>query len=102
MTRYIHFIDNWDLEDGLEWEDIYLNEKQESPVGTAKHRLKFAIMEDAFNEAWTIHIMFGRCLTIDESQCTGWYHGLIQIGPGPKPLRTGATIHSMCVMHGPL
>ena len=27
---------------------------------------------------------------------------MMTIGPKPKPIQTGATIHSLCVTHGPL
>ena len=65
MSRCMHFTDDWELETELDlqdlnWEDVYLDEKHSSPEGTANHRLKYAIVEDAFNEAWTAHISFGR------------------------------------------
>jgi hypothetical protein len=42
----------------------------------------------------------GKWVTVDESRVAGWYHSCITIGPEPKPIRTGATIHSLCVTHG--
>ena len=45
---------------------------------------------------------FGRLVTADESRVAGWYKSAMTIGPEPKPIRTGATIHSLCVTHGPL
>ena len=65
---------------------MYLDERHSSPDGTAAHRLKYAIVEDAFNEAWTEHIALGENITFDESRCVGWYNGSIQIGPEPKPI----------------
>ena len=100
MNRCMHFTDNWEEEDG-EWESTYPNSKVESPP-TSKHWMKFCIIEDAFNEAWRLHIVFGRDLTFDESRIAGWYLSLITIGPEPKPICTGATVHSMCVTFGPL
>ena len=47
-------------------------------------------------------IVFGRRLTFDEIRCAGWYKAALTIGPEPKPIRTGATLHSMCVTDGPL
>ena len=41
-------------------------------------------------------------MTHDESRCFGWYPSPCMIGPEPKPIRTGATMHSMCVTKGPL
>ena len=41
-------------------------------------------------------------MTADESRVAGWYKSAMTIGPEPKPIRTGATIHSLCVTHGPL
>ena len=64
--------------------------------------MKYCIIEDAFNDAWTRHIVFGRRLTFDESRIAGWFHSAITIGPEPKPIRTGAKIHSMCITDGPL
>ena len=86
MARCMHFCDDWELDNGLQWQEIYLDKKNPSLEGTARHCLKFAIVEDAFNEAWILHIKFGECLTFDESHTVGWYHGCIRIGPEPKPI----------------
>ena len=32
-----------------------------------------------------------------ESRATGWPHSPITMGPEPKAIRSGATLHSMCV-----
>jgi hypothetical protein len=32
----------------------------------------------------------------------GWYHSVMTVGPEPKPIRTGATLHTVCVTDGPL
>jgi hypothetical protein len=37
-----------------------------------------------------------------ESRVAVWYHSGITIGPEPKPIRTGAIIHSICVTFGDL
>jgi len=101
INRCLHFIDAWDEGDGEEWDDIYIDEKYEAPP-TAKHRTKFAIVEDAHNVRWKVVIKHGADSTYDETRCSGAYPGPIVIGPEPKPIRTGATIHSMCVTKGPL
>ena len=41
-------------------------------------------------------------MTADESRVAGWYHSCITIGSEPKPIWTGATIHSLCITFGPL
>jgi hypothetical protein len=38
----------------------------------------------------------------DESRVAGWYHSVMTIGPDPKPIQTGATLHTACVTKGPL
>ena len=45
---------------------------------------------------------YGLHITFDESRVAGWYKSSITIGPEPKPIRTGATLHSMCFTFGPL
>ena len=101
MYRSLHFADDWDKEDGVEWDDVYLDSKHKSP-DSARHRAKFTTVEDACNARWKEVVIFGRCLTFDESRIAGWYKSAITIGPDPKPIRTGATVHSMCVTFGPL
>ena len=59
-------------------------------------------MEDAYNKRWQSIVNFGRWVTADESRLAGWYHSIMTIGPEPKPIRTGMTLHSLCVTHGPL
>ena len=41
-------------------------------------------------------------MTADESRAAGWYKSMMTIGPNPKPIRTGATLHTLCVTEGPL
>jgi hypothetical protein len=47
-------------------------------------------------------VNFGKWITTDESEVAGWYHSVMTIGPGPKPIRTGATLHTVCITNGPL
>ena len=48
-------------------------------------------------------VNFGKCVTTDDSQVAGWYHSVMTIGPEPKLIWTGATLHhTVCVTTGPL
>ena len=96
----LHFDDDWDGDD--EWDDVYADSKKCSPEGTAKHRQKFSMLEDGFNRRWKECTTFRRWPTFDESHVAGWYHSPITQGPDPKPIRTGATIHSLAITHGDL
>ena len=51
LYRFLHFTDDWDEEEGVEWDDIYLDENHTSPE-LARHRRKFGDVEDAFNNRW--------------------------------------------------
>jgi len=58
------------------------------------------MFEDGFNRRWKDECtIFGRWLTFVESRVVGWYHSSITQGPDPKPIQTGATIHSLAIMH---
>jgi hypothetical protein len=98
----LHFGDNWDKEDCNVWEDNFDNTKVDLPIDMAHHRWKFAIVEDAFNARWKAEVIFGWWLTMDKSRMPGWYKGPITQGPNPKPVRMGATMHTICVTDGPL
>jgi len=95
----LHFDDHWD-DNG--WDDVYADETKCSPEGTAHHRRKFSMFEDGFNRRWKECVIFGCWLTFNESRVAGWYHSPITKGPDPKPIRTGATIHSLAITHGDL
>jgi hypothetical protein len=98
----LHFDGDWDKDD--EWcdGDVYANKKECSLDGTGHHHKKFSRFEDGFNCWWKECIMFRCWLTFDESHVAGWYHSPITQGPDPKPVCTGATIHSLEIMHGNL
>ena len=68
----------------------------------AKHRTKFGDVEDSFNRRWKEGITPGKWITFDKIRVARWYNSPITMGPEPKPIRTGATMHSLCVMKGPL
>ena len=99
LTRCLHYTDDWEDEDG-EWQTLYTDPKVEAQDGTAQHRKKFSMVEDAYNRRWQEMVNFGKWLTADESRVAGWYQSAMTIGPEPKPVRTGATIHSLCVTKG--
>ncbi|KAL7525437.1 hypothetical protein ACHAXR_001005, partial [Thalassiosira sp. AJA248-18] len=103
MYRCMHFSDDWDEEDGeVPWESVYGDEKYEPSPQVERHRRKYEHIEDGFNQRWKECVNFGRWIMADESRVAGWYKSGITIGPEPKPIRTGATIHSICVTHGNL
>ena len=64
--------------------------------------MKFSRTEDGYNNRWQEVVNFGKWMTADESQAAGWYKSMMTIGPDPKPIRTGATLHTLCVTEGPL
>ena len=94
LYRCLHFTDDWDEEDGVEWNDIYLDENHTFPE-LAWHLRKFGDVEDAFNNRWKECVTFGKWLTFEESRVGGWYHIPLICGPEPKPIHTGATINSL-------
>ena len=88
LYRCLHYTDDWDEEEGVEWYDIYLDEKHTSPE-LARHHCKFGDVEYSFNNRWNDCVTFGKWLTFDESRVAGWYHIPITCGPEPNPIRTG-------------
>ena len=101
MVRCLHFSDDWD-EDDEEWDRIYTDAKQEPTEETSPHRRKFSMLEDAYNRRWQDMVNFGKWITADESRVAGWYKSCMTQGPEPKPIQTGATLHSLCVTEGRL
>ena len=101
LCRCMHFADDWE-EDDDRWNEKYQHVKDEPSEDTAHHRRKFGMLEDAYNRRWQAIVHFGRCVTADESRVAGWYHSPMTVGPEPKPIRTGATLHTLCVTFGPL
>ena len=103
IYRCMHFSDDWDEEDEIvDWDAVYPDRKIPPSPEAAKHRRKFEHIEDGFNQRWKECVKFGKWVTADESRVAGWYHSVITVGPEPKPICTGATIHSLCVTEGPL
>jgi hypothetical protein len=102
MTRCLHFVDDWIDDDDEDWNSIYTDEKYDVHPDSATHRKKHGGLEDFFWKRWQQCVNFGRELTADESRVAGWLHSVMTIGPEPKPIRTGATLHSLCVTRGPM
>ena len=96
ISRCLYFANNWEEADNVEWNDIYLDKKFKSPV-SAKHCSKFGVVKDANNKSWNEHIILGEHVTYDKSRVTNWYPGPFTKSLELKPIRTSATIHSMCV-----
>jgi len=101
MSRCIHFADDWE-DDDERWNENYPAERCAPSPQRARHRKKHGTLEDAYNKRWRTIVKAGRWLTADESRVAGWFHSSMTIGPEPKPIRTGATLHTLCVTHGPL
>jgi hypothetical protein len=53
-------------------------------------------------QRWQAIVNPGKWITTDESRVAGWYHSVMTIGPEPKLIRTGATLHTVCITNGPL
>jgi hypothetical protein len=51
---------------------------------------------------WQFIVNPGKWITTDESRVAGWYHSVMTIRPEPKPIQTGATLHTVCITEGPL
>merc|ERR1712086_865396 len=101
MHRCLHFADDWEEDADANWEDVYLDKKVQLSA-TAKHRVKFGMVEDAFNKRWKELVAYGLHITFDKSRVAGWYKSSITIGPEPKPIRTGVTLHLIYITFGPL
>ena len=102
LYRLLHFVDDWELDEDKEWDDIYDHPKEEVKEGTASHRTKHGLFEDAYVKRWQQCVKFGKWMTADESRAAGWYHSCCTIGSEPKPIRTGCTLHTLCVTYGDL
>ncbi len=60
------------------------------------------MFEDGFNRWYKECLNFGRLLIFNKSRVVGCYHSPIMQGPDRKPIRTGATIHSLAITHSNL
>jgi len=101
MCQCMHFADDWEVDDER-WAATYSGMKEESAEDTANHRRKSAVLKDAYNKRWQAIVKFGIWVTADKSRVAGWYHSVMTVGPEPKSIRMGATLHTLCATHGPL
>jgi hypothetical protein len=102
LNTCLHYSDDWDLMGDSDWDDTYDDPQVAADPSTATHRLKHVILEDGYNKRWQAILNPGRWTTTDDSQVAGWYHSVMTIGPEPKPIRTGATLHTVCITNGSL
>ena len=103
MYRCMHFSDNWDEKDGAPaWETVYDDEKYGASENVEHHRRKYKHIEDGWNRRWKYRVSFGRWVIGDDSCVAGWYHCGITAGQEPKPIFTGATLHTLCITYGKL
>jgi hypothetical protein len=103
LTICLQYSDDWECND--DWNDIYDDPKVEadtSMTSMASHRVKHGILEDGYNRRWQAIVNPGKWITTDESRVAGWYHSAMTIDPEPKPIQTGATLHTVCITDGPL
>ena len=52
----LHFVDDYEIDDGENWNEIYSHVKVEGEEGTASHRTKIGLFEDAYIDGWWIQI----------------------------------------------
>ena len=100
LTRLLHFFDDQKLDDNnFEWDKVFDFPKHDHDHDdyAATHRVKFGLIEDAYMKQQQECVKIGKQVTADESCLAGWYHSPCTIGPDPKPIRTGATLHSLAV-----
>ena len=103
MTDCLHYADDWIMTGNGNWGDTYPDPKVEADTSIAAHRKKHGLLEDACTKRWQAIVDFGKWIAADESRVAGWYHSsTMTIGPEPKPIRTGATLHTLCITEGPL
>ena len=118
LHRLIHFVDDFGEEyvdgqgrvhkpppallEGEDWSDVYNYEQILADEGTTRHRMKFSHLEEAYNRWWRKCVNVGKWLCMDESRLKGWLKSCMTLGPDPKPIRTGATQHTVCIAEGEL
>ena len=106
LTWLLHFVDDWELDDNdFEWDEVFNFPKHDHDHDDydAAHHVKFGLFEDAYVKRWQECVKkFGKWVTADKLRLAGWFHSPCTIGPNPKPIRTGATLHSLAVTRGKL
>ncbi len=48
MTRCLHFVDDWNVDDDKDWNSIYTDEKYDVHPDSANHQKKHGGLEDSF------------------------------------------------------
>ena len=90
LTQLLHFVDNWELdENNFKWNEVFdflLKYDHDRDDYVAAHRIKWALIEDAYMKRWQQCVKFGKWVTADQSRLAGWYHSPCTIGLDPKPI----------------
>mmetsp|Transcript_54967 Transcript_54967/g.62207 ORF Transcript_54967/g.62207 Transcript_54967/m.62207 type:complete len:100 (+) Transcript_54967:816-1115(+) len=60
LYQLLHFVDDWELDEDMEWDDIYDHPKEDVKEGTASHRTKHGVFEDAYVKRWQQCVKFGK------------------------------------------
>jgi hypothetical protein len=102
LTGCLHYSDDWDLMGNGVWSDTHDDPKVVADPSTVTHRLKHGWLEDGYNKRWQAIVHLGKWITTDVSRVAGWYHSAMTIGPEPKPIWTGAILHTVYITNGPL
>ena len=105
LTWLLHFVDNWELdENDFEWNEVfdYPKDDHDDDAYAASRCVKFSLIEDTYVKQCQQCVKFGKRVTADEPRLAEWYHSPCTIGPDPKPICTGATLHSIAVTRGKL
>ena len=72
----------------FEWNEVFDFPKcdHDHDDYAAAHRIKWALIEDAYVKQWQQCVHFGKWVTADESRLARWHHSACTIGPDPKPI----------------
>ena len=91
-------------ENNFEWDEVfdYPKDDHDHDDYAASHCIKWALIEDAYVKQWQQCVKFGKWVAANESRFSGWYHSPCTIGPNPKPICIGATLHSLAITRGKL
>ena len=74
LTRLLHFVDDWELDgNDFEWNEVFDFPKcdHDHDDYAAAHRIKWALIEDAYVKRWQQCVQFGKWVTADESRLAG-------------------------------
>ena len=71
LTWLLYFVDNWELdENNFEWNEVFNFPKHDHDHDNyaASHRIKWALIEDAYVKRWQDCVKFGNWVTADKSR----------------------------------